>query len=419
MEADPNPAWTRAPWAGVPQPPSAPAPASLRGSLGSSEGAGPSSSRAHGAPTMPMPPPPPRASDPSGASRADPCAPATWREYFDEARDVAVASRDPGAGPPDVFRVYVARARDASGARASAPPSLVIFCVHGCAYTALSWAPTARHLAARLGPSAAIVAMDLRGHGESRAANERDVSAATLASDVAAVATRVAESRDVFSSPRGAAAAAAPPRLVLVGHSLGGAIVARVAAGTAVANVAGVVLVDAAESAAREAIPRMEATVRRESSSLARQSRPLGFDALRDVVEWAVRTRQTLDVASAAISYPSQLVPACDGTEDSATHRWRWRVDLGATTRFWRGWFEGLTATFLSDALRETPKLLVLAGMDRVAEDPEMLVAQMRGAFQTVVIPEAGHACHEDRPAEVADALASFAERNSGMRRSK
>ena len=208
-----------------------------------------------------------------------------------------------------------------------------------------------------------------------------------------------------------------PPRLVLVGHSLGGAIVARVAAGTAVANVAGVVLVDAAESAAREAIPRMEATVRRESSSLAR--RPLGFDALRDVVEWAVRTRQTLDVASAAISYPSQLVPACDGTEDSATHRWRWRVDLGATARFWRGWFEGLTSTFLSDALRETPKLLVLAGMDRVAEDPEMLVAQMRGAFQTVVIPEAGHACHEDRPAEVADALASFAERNLGMRRSR
>ena len=122
MEADPNPAWTRAPWAGVPQPPSAPAAASLRGSSGSSEGAGPSSSLAHGAPTMPMPPPPPRASDPSGASRADPCAPATWREYFDEARDVAVASRDPGAGPPDVFRVYVARARDASGARASAPP---------------------------------------------------------------------------------------------------------------------------------------------------------------------------------------------------------------------------------------------------------------------------------------------------------
>ena len=141
--------------------------------------------------------------------------------------------------------------------------------------------------------------------------------------------------------------------------------------------------------------------------------------ALRDVVEWAVRTRQTLDVASAAISYPSQLVPACDGTEDSATHRWRWRVDLGATARFWRGWFEGLTSTFLSDALRETPKLLVLAGMDRVAEDPEMLVAQMRGAFQTVVIPEAGHACHEDRPAEGADALASFAERNLGMRRSR
>jgi protein phosphatase methylesterase 1 len=300
----------------------------------------------------------------------------------------------------------------------------VIFCVHGCAYTALSWAPTARHLAARLGPSAAIVAMDLRGHGESRAANERDVSAATLASDVAAVATRVAESRDVFRSfpsvSVSAAAKSAPPRLVLVGHSLGGAIVARVAAGTALANVAGLVLVDAAESAAREAIPRMEASARRESeaSSLARQSRPLGFDALRDVVEWATRTRQTLDVASAAISYPSQLA-ACDGTEDSATHRWRWRVDLGATARFWRGWFEGLTATFLSDALRETPKLLVLAGLDRVAEDPEMLVAQMRGAFQTVLIPEAGHACHEDRPAEVADALASFAERNSRARRSK
>ena len=131
-----------------------------------------------------------------------------------------------------------------------------------------------------------------------------------------------------------------------------------------------------------------------------------------------MRTRQTLDVASAAISYPSQLVPACDGTEDSATHRWRWRVDPARRRGSGAGGSR-LTSTFLSDALRETPKLLVLAGMDRVAEDPEMLVAQMRGAFQTVVIPEAGHACHEDRPAEVADALASFAERNLGMRRSR
>lgn len=52
------------------------------------------------------------------------------------------------------------------------------------------------------------------------------------------------------------------------------------------------------------------------------------------------------------------------------------------------------------------PKLLLLAGVDRL--DKELMVGQMQGRFQMQVLPQCGHAVHEDSPNEVANALSNF-----------
>lgn len=51
-----------------------------------------------------------------------------------------------------------------------------------------------------------------------------------------------------------------------------------------------------------------------------------------------------------------------------------WRIALEATSTFWSGWFEGLSAMFLHCTV---PKLLLLAGIDRL--DKELTIGQMQG----------------------------------------
>ena len=54
------------------------------------------------------------------------------------------------------------------------------------------------------------------------------------------------------------------------------------------------------------------------------------------------------------------------------------------------GWFTGLSGKFLS---ARTARLLILAGTERL--DKELMIGQMQGKFQLVVIPGVGHMVHE------------------------
>lgn len=69
--------------------------------------------------------------------------------------------------------------------------------------------------------------------------------------------------------------------------------------------------------------------------------------------------------------------------------------------------FLGLSKLFLSC---DCPKLLLLAGVDRL--DRDLTVGQMQGKFQMHVVPKSGHAVHEDAPEQVADCIASFLTRH-------
>ena len=84
-----------------------------------------------------------------------------------------------------------------------------------------------------------------------------------------------------------------------------------------------------------------------------------------------------------------------------------WRVDLCKSEPHWKSWFEGLSSKFLSVP---SSKLLLLAGVDRL--DRDLTVGQMQGKFQMQVLPQAGHAVHEDVPDRMAEVLATFLVRN-------
>ncbi|PRW60955.1 phosphatase methylesterase 1 [Chlorella sorokiniana] len=85
---------------------------------------------------------------------------------------------------------------------------------------------------------------------------------------------------------------------------------------------------------------------------------------------------------------------------------WVWRTQLEQSAPFWEGWYSGLSDMFLS--LR-VPKVLVLVGTDRL--DRPLTIGQMQGKFQPVLLPQAGHAVHEDEPDRTADAIATFIRR--------
>ena len=54
--------------------------------------------------------------------------------------------------------------------------------------------------------------------------------------------------------------------------------------------------------------------------------------------------------------------------------------------------------------------MLIIAGVDRL--DRDLTVGQMQGKFQMQVLPQAGHAVHEDVPEKMAEAMATFLVRN-------
>ena len=125
--ADPNPAWTRAPWAGVPQPASLASSAGARAApLRAAAAAVPDGVDAALADAARMPPPPPRL-----PFRPRSAAPDTsdWQLHFNASVDVPVGR--------DVFRVYLA---------GSSGP--LVLALHGAGCTALSFAAAAPQLAA-------------------------------------------------------------------------------------------------------------------------------------------------------------------------------------------------------------------------------------------------------------------------------
>ncbi|DBA73372.1 TPA: hypothetical protein ACH3X1_011416 [Trebouxia sp. C0004] len=223
-----------------------------------------------------------------------------------------------------------------------------------------------------------VLAFDQRGHGHTSTSQDADLSAETLVLDAIAVWRRVLSVEH--------------PPIVLVGHSMGGAVAVRCAASKEIARLEGMVVIDVVEGTALSSLPYM-ATVLKQ--------RPSSFDSQEAAVHWARRSGMSRSTEAACISVPSCLTQAVESGS-----KWVWRTPLHLSQPYWEGWYKGLSDLYLSVT---TPKVLILAGTDRL--DRSLTVGQMQGKFQLVLLPQAGHAVHEDQYQQTAEVIANFMQR--------
>nr|XP_022327988.1 protein phosphatase methylesterase 1-like isoform X1 [Crassostrea virginica] len=353
--------------------------------------------------------------------------PIHWDKYFEQMHDVK-------CGDSDTFRIYEC---------GSTGP--VLFFLHGGGFSALSWSLLSSTLSGLV--KCRCAAVDLRGHGDSCTSDDKDLSAERLSSDVGNII------KEMYGDE-------APP-IILVGHSMGGAIAVHTAIRHLVPSLIGLVVIDVVEGTAMDALSSMQSFL---------NGRPNIFKSLEQGIEWCVRSGQVRNLESARVSMVGQLkrveteetataeldhqleaashsgntdtileeeeeeegenrvkdtkepspipetppadnavfkTPASPTNPKEDSHHYTWRIDLGKTEPFWRGWFEGLSMKFLSCQVQ---KMLLLAGVDRL--DKELTIGQMQGKFQMQVLPQCGHAVHEDSPERVAEVLATFLVRN-------
>lgn len=378
----------------------------------------------------------------SNATSSVVAAPRPPSSYFDFEIDLDVGSHK------NSFHIYYSNTPCSNRSASSSSPSVasvtnttstsaVFVLIHGGGHTALSWALVARQLSAHYN----VLAFDLRGHGLTHTSNDTDLSSETLVKDIIEVVRTFYEVINKTSVPP----------IVLAGHSLGGALVVRVCA-TKELPVVGLCVVDVVEGSAIDSLKYMREIVKK---------RPTSFASPQLAVQWCMKNGVVRNAQSAAISIPSQLkevtalVPSfsaalspaltastyvstasavsssssdekdvisysspcaslSDASEDQMLPppsrqkitQFVWITDLLASEKYWRGWFEGLSALFLSC---NAVKLLVLAGPDRM--DKELMFAHMAGKFQLTMFPQVGHCVQEDSPDKMATTLLQFADR--------
>lgn len=241
-------------------------------------------------------------------------------------------------------------------------PAMVL--LHGGRLTAHTW----DFVCLGLRGAARLVALDLRGHGDSDWSE--DYRIATMAGDVLAAADQLGLDR-----------------IRLAGMSLGGVVAAHIAA-THPDRVEWLALVDVAPGVDFESTGRMRAFI-------------LGLGpvaGLDDVVDAAMRVSPLADRATLTYRMSTLFRPVPEG---GWAPKWDPRPPdfphiLGALERF-------------PVQLTGLPVLLVRGGRSRVLPQAaaELLVEHLPDG-ELVVVPDAGHNVQEDNPAALITALRAF-----------
>lgn len=337
-----------------------------------------------------------------------------WTKYFESTKELLLENGNK-------FRVYT---------KGETGP--VFFFLHGGGFSGLSWSILSSVLEKKV--KCQCYAVDIRGHGDTQTNDDEDLSIDTMSLDIKQVIEKLWENQEC-------------PPIILIGHSMGGALAVHVAARNYIPSLIALSVIDVVEGSALDALSSMQTFL---------QGRPKMFKSIEQAIEYSVRSGSIRNVESARVSIIGQL-KKCNSTDGSPTNlgsqsgmvmktelieedeneeqrvqelptfklpdsvksnnqnkakpddteKYVWRIDLTKTEKYWREWFKGLSSMFLTVSV---PKLLLLAGVDRL--DKDLMVGQMQGKFQMQILPQCGHAVHEDSPEEVAEALATFVIRN-------
>lgn len=246
--------------------------------------------------------------------------PVPWSEYFDEVHDItpqdAAHLIDPSSCDPirlednSSFRVYLRNFQEpfapkrAFGHKISSAselgetsnanlnkysqvPTLVL--LHGGGYSGLTWAPFTRYIEQIC--QCRILAIDLRAHGDTKTENDERMDIETLVNDVIAVTQIVHQVCGFIQLPK----------LVLIGHSMGGTIAVKsaVKCNQYMPSLVGIVVIDVVEGTAKDALPLMMSVLK---------TRPSKFTTLTNAIEWSVRSGMTKSTDSARVSMPGNLL---------------------------------------------------------------------------------------------------------------
>jgi esterase len=247
-------------------------------------------------------------------------------------------------------------------------PALI--CLHGASASAHNWDTFASEMSDQF----RVIALDLRGHGESDWAE--DYKFATMADDLA----KLTETLDI-------------QRLALVGHSMGG-FVSWVFSSRHQKTVERLVLVDIAANVHDETIG---SRVRRLLENGAQETFANLDEAIRAVIER--NPRQTPSMIERRVR--PNLIRGTSG-------RWRWRYDGAGLAARWplaptteENW------AYLSEVVCPT---LLLRGSESWAlslEDAEQMARTMDDC-RLIEVPGAGHGVHSDKPETFLAAVRPF-----------
>jgi protein phosphatase methylesterase 1 len=258
---------------------------------------------------------------------------------------------------------------------------LIFLGVHGAGLSAASFAP----LAEKVKPFASFAAFDFPKHGLNKNyTDDADLSIENLSRTTMMVASFLI---DRFPDCA----------IVLLGHSVGGAVAANVAHLLQTSpqlefpfvkrQIVGLLVIDVVEGSAVFALPLMRGFV---------MGRPTKFKSLEDAINYHLKAKLINNSESARVTVPSLF--------EKKDNVWVWKTDLLFTEKYWNDWFKGLNAHFLESHL---PKMLILADADRM--DKELTIAQMQGKFKLVCFKTfVGHCVHEDDPQQMADNLKEY-----------
>eukprot|EP00055_Hartaetosiga_balthica_P015258 m.88819 g.88819 ORF g.88819 m.88819 type:complete len:399 (-) comp8816_c5_seq1:86-1282(-) len=301
----------------------------------------------------------------------------------------------------------------------------VVLLLHGAGLSSMSFALFSMKLFSK-SQSCRIIAFDWRGHGFTKMETPSDLSVDTLCNDVEALCEQVVKKDDT---------------VIVVGHSMGGAMAVHAVSRNKIPNVAALCVIDVVEATALMSLSAMSRVI---------QARPTSFDSMEDAVSWCVKTKTVRNEASARISMPGQLkwVPKTevglytvaslpltfheeeeeDGTRDEGDlvdtrnqvddemckeegkHEklvLTWAVNLNNTKPYWEEWFRGVSQRFLACGCG---KLLITAGADRLT-DKTLIIGQMQGKFQMHIVRDTGHCVQEDAPDNLVEVINGFINR--------
>ncbi|KAG5518907.1 hypothetical protein PMAC_002438 [Pneumocystis sp. 'macacae'] len=298
-----------------------------------------------------------------------------WSEYFEESLKLSS------------FRVYITRPKVHNSQKERLQTFFVMH--HGAGSCGLSFACLAKEITLLADGECGILAYDIRGHGDSDDVlkdGKIDLRLDELCKDFVRMLELVSEYLGCKETME----------VVLVGHSLGGAVLTYVAKEQLVPGIIGCVVLDIVEGSVISSFSKMIYYFSR---------RPKAFDTVEQCIDWHLKNKIVKNEQSLRISVPMLLKKL--SFQNSTHGKWVWRVDLCETQPFWLNWFSGLSGYFLAIP---TPKLLVLSSTDRL--DKTLMIAQMQGKFQLVTIHDTGHFLHEDNPKATAKTLISFWRRN-------